>query len=74
MVTNIIIFIGLMVLFCLGFFIGLLFGIGEGISASKKKKKRKSKYPPCDCKDVNQCTKSCYARHAFNKDFQDGKI
>ncbi|MES2238886.1 MAG: hypothetical protein V4497_01375 [Bacteroidota bacterium] len=40
----------------------------------KKEKKKKSKYPKCDCSDVNECSKWCHAKQAFNKDFQDGKI
>lgn len=74
MITNIIIFLGLMLLFSIGFFIGLLFGIGEGISASKKNKKRKSKYPPCDCKDVNDCHKWCHAKELFTQDSNNGLL
>lgn len=42
--------------------------------ATRKKKKRKSKLPKCDCSDVNECSKWCYAKESFNKDFNDGKI
>lgn len=41
---------------------------------STKKKKRKSKYPKCDCTDVNQCSKWCHVKEKFNRDFQDGKV
>lgn len=73
MAVNILILLGLVLLVLIGFFTGLWVGIGEGLSACKKKK-RKSKLPKCDCSDVNQCHKLCYAKVAFNKDFQDGKI
>lgn len=53
------------------FFIGYMACI---YNEPKRKKKRKSKFPKCDCKDPNDCSKRCYAKVAFNKDFQDGKV
>ena len=53
------------------FFIGYLACI---YNEPKRKKKRKSKYPKCDCSDVNQCSKYCHAKASFSKDFNDGKI
>lgn len=38
------------------------------------KKKKKRKYPKCDCTDPNDCSKWCYAKQAYSKDFQDGKV
>jgi hypothetical protein len=73
MATNFFIFLGLMLLFGIGFFTGLLFGIGEGLKSCEKKKK-KSKYPKCDCKDVNQCNKWCNAKHLFKKDSDRGLV
>ncbi len=52
--------------FCFGFIVGIL--------QSSKKKKPKTKYPKCDCSDVNQCSKWCNAKVMFAKDFNDGKI
>jgi hypothetical protein len=51
------------------FMLGRLLGQSE-----PKKKKRTSKYPKCDCSDVNQCSKYCHAKYCFSKDFADGKI
>lgn len=53
--------------------IGIAFIAGLFPPDPPKKKKRR-KYPKCDCRDSNDCSKWCYAKHAFNKDSQDGKI
>lgn len=60
----------------LGLIIGTILGMKLTFDCldSTEKKKRKSKYPKCDCTDVNQCSKWCYVKEKFNRDFQDGKV
>jgi hypothetical protein len=73
MMTNLITAIGLTILCAIVFFIGFVFGLGEALKASKKNKK-KSKYPKCDCKDVNDCGKWCNAKHLFKKASDRGLV
>jgi hypothetical protein len=73
MMTHIIVFLGLILLFVTGYFIGLFFGIGEGLKDCRKKKK-KSKYPKCDSTDVNDCYKWCNAKNLFKKDSDHGLV
>ena len=58
------------------FLLGFSFCLALWINwpSKKKTKKLKSKYPKCDCSDVNQCSKYCHAKYCFSKDFTDGKI
>lgn len=65
--------IGLAILCAIVFFAGFYFGMSNLPKASEKKK-RKSKYPKCDCKDVNDCGKWCNAKAMFTKDYQDGLV
>ncbi|KIA86604.1 hypothetical protein [Flavobacterium sp. AED] len=53
------------------FFIGYIACIYK---EPKRKKKRKSKFPKCDCKDPNDCSKWCHAKELFTKDSADGKL
>jgi hypothetical protein len=53
---------------CFAFLGCFFFGWILGIYSSRRKKKKKSKYSKCDCKDVNQCSKWCNAKHLFKKD------
>jgi hypothetical protein len=73
MIINVLIFLGIMLVGAIGYFMGLFVGIGEGLNACGKKKK-KSKYPKCDCKDVNDCYKWCNAKHLFKKDSDRGLV
>jgi hypothetical protein len=65
-------------LMCIGFYaIGFVCGfvVGQELQAIYKgKKNKKSKYPKCDCNDVNQCTKYCNAKYLFKKDFDRGLV
>lgn len=55
------------------FLFGWLIGINNALKTNPKKK-RKSKYPKCNCSDVNQCDKWCQAKHLFKKDSDRGLV
>lgn len=40
----------------------------------RSRKGKKSSKNPCDCNDVNHCSKICDPKKRFFKDFQDGKV
>jgi hypothetical protein len=63
--------IGLAILCAIVFFIGFCCGMNK---VSESRKKKKTKYPPCTCKDVNQCTTWCQAKHLHAKDSKRGLV
>jgi hypothetical protein len=65
---GIVVFMTVSGVFWMGFFCGLHY------FPKKKKKKSKKIANPCDCLDVNQCSKSCHAMELFIKDARDGKV
>ncbi|MCV9929498.1 hypothetical protein OIU83_17690 [Flavobacterium sp. LS1R49] len=59
----------------LGMLNGFLIGYGiRGLKLKKEPKNRTSKFPKCNCKDVNECSTWCHAKELFSKDYQDGII
>lgn len=56
------------------FLFGYMAGITTWLMWPTQKKKRESKYPKCDCKDVNDCHKWCNAKHLFKKDSDAGIV
>ncbi len=60
-------------------FSGAMFGLGFGtlfymFTKKPTKKIKKTKYPPCKCQDVNQCSTWCRAKVLFTKIQKDGIV
>lgn len=72
--SDLIIYLAVFSTMTLMFSFGFLIGFANRRKSKKKYKTRKSKYPPCNCKDVNDCHKWCHAKELFTQDSNNGLV